>query len=85
VLRAVGAGEHRRLRDNDARFVLQRVPHRGDVDVVGDVAAAVANINADLSLCAGSRGLAMRGSRFWDEIFNDIIIFGRLKSLFYTN
>ena len=50
VLRAVGAGEHRGLGDHDARLVLQRVAHRGDVDVVGDVAAAVADVDADAPL-----------------------------------
>ena len=48
LLRGVGAGEERRLRDRDAELLLDRLADLVDVDVVGDVAAAVADIDAYL-------------------------------------
>ena len=48
VLRGVGAGEHRGLGHGDAVLLFHLFAHRLDVDMVGDVAAAVADVDADL-------------------------------------
>ena len=47
LLGRVRAGEHGRARDVDPGLVLDGVDHPLDVDVVGDVAAAVADVDAD--------------------------------------
>ena len=50
LLGGVGAGEHGGLGHHHVRVGLQLGDHLVDVDVVGDVAAAVADVDADASL-----------------------------------
>ena len=49
LLGRVGAGEHCRAGDHDVGVVLDRGDHLLDVDVVADVAAALADVHADLA------------------------------------
>ncbi len=50
LLARVGAGEHGVLRDDDAGLVLHGVDDGLDIHVVGDVAAAVADVDAQAPL-----------------------------------
>ncbi len=52
----VGAGEHHLAGDDHARLALGGGDHLVDVDVVGDVAAAVADVDADPALLLGHAG-----------------------------
>ena len=54
LLSAVGAREQRGLGDHHVGVVLERVAHLGHVDVVRDVATAVADVDADASVPAGT-------------------------------
>ena len=55
-LPGIGAGEHHLASDHDPRLALGGRDDLVDVDVVGDVAAAVADVDADPSLLLGHAG-----------------------------
>jgi hypothetical protein len=63
VLRGVGAGEHRGAGHGDAVLLLDALANFLDVDVVGDVAAAVADVDADLALLLFHHGFLFIFSR----------------------
>ena len=56
ALARVGAGEHHLAGDHDAGLALGGGDDLVDIDVVGDVAAAVADVDADPSLLLGHAG-----------------------------
>src|SRR5664280_1286924 len=52
LLGRIRAGEHRSPGHADSGLALDGVDHLRDVDVVGDVPAAVADVDADLALAS---------------------------------
>src|SRR5512147_545764 len=62
LLGGVRAGEHGGLRDDDVAGVADVRDHAHDVDIVGDVAAAVADIDADPAGIGGELLLGHAGA-----------------------
>ena len=62
LLGAVGAREQRRLGNHDVRLVFERLLDLRDVHDVGDVAAAVADVDADAPLAHATTSITRRVS-----------------------